>query len=59
MISRIVLAESVLYIEEIHHHDAERGAVFKLSDLAQLYTTRMEQARYEAACNKVQTTFVS
>ena len=38
MISRIVFAELVLYIEEVRH-DVERAAVFKLSDLAQLYTT--------------------
>ena len=34
-----IKAELVLYIEEVHHHDVERAAVFKLSDLAQLYTT--------------------
>ena len=43
VISRIVFVELVLYIEEVHHHDVERAAVFKLSDLAQLYTIRMEQ----------------
>ena len=42
IILRIVFAELVLYIEEVHH-DVERSAVFKLSDLAQLYTTQMEQ----------------
>ena len=39
----ISFVELVLYIEEVHHHDVERAAVFKLSDLAQLYTTWMEQ----------------
>ena len=39
MISRIVFVELVLYTDEVHHHDVERAAVFKLSDLAQLYTT--------------------
>ena len=42
MILRIVFAELVLYIEEVRH-DVESSAVFKLSDLAQLYITQMEQ----------------
>ena len=43
VISRIVFAELVMYIEEVHYHDVERAEVFKLSDLAKLYTIRMEQ----------------
>ena len=42
IISRIVFAELVLYITEVRHHDVKRAAIFKLSDLAQLYTTWME-----------------
>ena len=42
-ISRIVFAELVLYIEEVCQHNVERAPVFKLSDLARLYTARMEQ----------------
>ena len=38
IISRIAFAEVVLFIKEVCHHDVERAAVFKLSDLAQLYT---------------------
>ena len=43
MISRIVFAELVLYIEEVRQYDVEKAPVFKLSDLAHLYTMRMEQ----------------
>ena len=32
-----------MYIEEICQLDEERALVFKLSDLAQLYTSRLEQ----------------
>ena len=39
----LVLAELVLCITEVHHHDVKRAAVFKLSDLARLYTIRLEQ----------------
>ena len=42
-ISRFVFAELVLYIEEVRQHDVERAPIFKLSDVAQLYTTRLEQ----------------
>ena len=38
MISRIVFAELALYIEEVCQHNVERAPVFKLSDLARLYT---------------------
>ena len=38
IILRIVFAELVLYIKEVCYHDVERAAVFKLSDLALLYT---------------------
>ena len=43
VISRISFTELVLYIEEVHHHDVEKAEIFKLSDLAQLYTIRVEQ----------------
>jgi len=43
IISGIVFAELVLYIEELRQHDTERAPVFKLADLAYLYVTRMEQ----------------
>ena len=42
-ISRIVFAELVLYIEEVCQHNVERTPVFKLSDLARLYTAQMDQ----------------
>ena len=38
IILRIVFVELVLCIKEVCHHDVERAAVFKLRDLAQLYT---------------------
>ena len=41
--SRIAFAELVMYIEEIHNSDEQQAPVFKLSDLAQLYVSRMEQ----------------
>ena len=47
MISKIVFAELVLYIEEVRHHDVEGAAVFKLSDLVQLYITWMEQLGFK------------
>ena len=52
--SRIVLAEVVLYIEETH---LEKGTapVFRLADLAKLYTTRMEHLGV-ALCLKVNST---
>ena len=64
MLSRIVFAELVLYIEEVRQHDEGRAPVFKLNDLAQLYMTRLEQLgiklrRYKTTYNKAQTTFVS
>ena len=43
VISRIVFVELVLYIKEVRHHDVERAALFKLSDMVQLYATQMEQ----------------
>ena len=42
-ISGIVFAELVLYIEETRQQDEESSLVFKLSDLSQLYISRMEQ----------------
>ena len=42
-LSGIALAELVMYIEEMRQLDEERAPVFKLSDLAQLYTSRLEQ----------------
>ena len=64
VISRTVFAELVLCIKEVRHHDVERAAVFKLSDLAQLYITRMEQLGIKLDMrlliyNKAQTTFAS
>ena len=41
VMSRIVLAELVLYIEETHLEEGT-ARVFRLADLAKLYTTRME-----------------
>ena len=41
--SRIAFAELVMYIEEIRNSDEQQAPVFKLSDLAQLYVSRMEQ----------------
>ena len=41
--SRIAFAELVMYIEETHNLDKESAPVFKLSDLVQLYVSRMEQ----------------
>ena len=38
-----MFAELVLYIEEVCQHNVERAPVFKVSDLARLYTARMEQ----------------
>ena len=43
VMSRTVFAELVLCIKEVRHHDEERVALFKLSDLAQLHIIRMEQ----------------
>ena len=42
-LSGIAFAELVMYIEEMRQLDEERAPVFKLSDLAQLYTSRLEQ----------------
>ena len=41
--SRIAFAELGMYIEEIRNSDEQQAPVFKLSDLAQLYVSRMEQ----------------
>ena len=41
--SRIAFAELVMYIEETRNLDEQRARVFNLSDLAQLYVSRMEQ----------------
>lgn len=54
VMSRIVLAELVLYIEETHLEEGT-APVFRLADLAKLYTTRMEQLRV-ALCKKVNST---
>ena len=43
LISGIAFAELVMYIEETRQLDEEIAPVFKLSDLAQLYMSRMEQ----------------
>ena len=43
VMSRIAFAELVMYIEETHYSDEDKAPVFKLSDLAQLYVSRMEQ----------------
>ena len=42
-ISGIVFTELVLYIEETRQQDEESSLVFKLSDLSQLYISRMKQ----------------
>ena len=54
VMSRIVLAELVLYIEETHLEEGT-ASVFRLSDLAKLYTTRMEHLGF-ALCKKVNST---
>ncbi|KAJ3595936.1 hypothetical protein NHX12_002345 [Muraenolepis orangiensis] len=54
VMSRIVLAELVLYIEETHLEEGT-APVFRLADLAKLYTTRMEQLGV-ALCKKVNST---
>lgn len=41
--SGIAFAELVIYIEEVRQADELGAPVFKLSDLAQLYSSRMEQ----------------
>ena len=43
IMSRIAFAELVMYIEETRYSDEDQAPVFKLSDLAQLYVSRMEQ----------------
>ena len=42
-LSGIAFAELVMYIEEMRQLDEETAPVFKLSDLSQLYTARLEQ----------------
>ena len=54
VMSRIVLAELVLYIEETPLEEGT-APVFRLADLAKLYTTRMEQLGV-ALCKKVNST---
>ena len=54
VMSRIVLAELVLYIEETHLEEGT-APVFRLADLAKLYTTRMEHIGV-ALCKKVNST---
>ena len=54
VMSRIVLAELVLYIEETPLEEGT-APVFRLADLAKLYTTRMEQLGV-ALCKKVTST---
>ena len=41
--SGIAFAELVMYIEEVHQVDEVGAPIFKLSDLGQLYSSRMEQ----------------
>jgi len=43
IMSRIAFAELVMYIEETCYSNEDKAAVFKLSDLAQLYVSRMIQ----------------
>ena len=52
--SKIVLAEHVLYMEETHLEEGT-APVFRLADLAKLYTTRMEHIGV-ALCKKVNST---
>ena len=54
VMSIIVLAELVLYIEETHLEEGT-APVFRLADLAKLYTTRMEHLGV-ALCTKVNST---
>ena len=54
VMSRIVLPELVLYIEETHLEEGT-APVFRLADLAKLYTTRMEHLGV-ALCTKVNST---
>ena len=54
VMSRIALAELVLYIEETHLEEGT-APVFRLADLAKLYTTRMEHLGV-ALCKKVNST---
>ena len=54
VMSRIVLAELVVYIEETHIEEGTTP-VFRLADLAKLYTTRMEHLGV-ALCKKVNST---
>ena len=56
VMSRIVLAELVLYIEETHLEEGT-APVFRLVDLAKLYTTRMEHIGV-ALCKKVNSTML-
>ena len=56
VMSRIVLAELVLYIEETHLEEGT-APVFRLVDLAKLYTTRMEHLGV-ALCKKVNSTML-
>ena len=41
--SGIAFAELVMYIEEVRQADEVGAPIFKLSDLGQLYSSRMEQ----------------
>ena len=43
LMSRLAFAELVMYIEEARYSNEDKVPVFKLSDLAQLYVSRMEQ----------------
>ena len=54
VMSRIVLAELVLYIQETHLEEGT-APVCRLADLAKLYTTRIEHIGV-ALCNKVNST---
>ena len=54
VMSRIVLAELDLYIKETHLEEGT-APVFRLADLAKLYTTRMEHLGV-ALCTKVNST---
>ena len=54
VMSRIVLAELVLYIEETHLEEGT-APVFRLGDLAKLYTTRIEHLGV-ALCKKLNST---
>ena len=43
VMSKVAFAELVMYIEEVRYSSEDKAPIFKLSDLAQLYVSRMDQ----------------